>query len=137
MPSTTISSMLIVLIAPTKTHISMFLFKLPPLCHKLHSAYRWKFGFHLLQISDPISSLQFAGCRKHASLVANDKVVSMVFARECYISEEPHRWCISDEHYVPTLLATLGKLSTSQGFRTYTQFSLDHEVYNPTLMLLT
>ena len=51
--------------------------------------------------------------RKHAALVAGDDEINPVFVRECYVDAQhrpPHRFCVSDEHYIPTLLAAHGGL---------------------------
>lgn len=39
-----------------------------------------------------------------------DEDVNSVFARECWADPVPpmRRFCVSDEHYIPTLLAALG-----------------------------
>lgn len=49
--------------------------------------------------------------RHHASLAAYEEIVYPVFARECWSSprNEPMvRFCVSDEHYIPSLLAMHG-----------------------------
>lgn len=49
--------------------------------------------------------------RKHAALVARDDVINPLFVRECWMDmlhHPPHRFCVSDEHYIPTLLAAHG-----------------------------
>ncbi len=40
----------------------------------------------------------------------NDTAVDAVFAKECWADKRPpyHRFCVSDEHQIPTLLAHLG-----------------------------
>ncbi|KAL4420725.1 hypothetical protein ABPG75_010381 [Micractinium tetrahymenae] len=56
--------------------------------------------------------------REHARLVAEDREVEPVFAQKCYVKWDfrhwrplgpDGRWCVSDEHYVPTLLAMRGE----------------------------
>jgi hypothetical protein len=63
--------------------------------------------------------------RRHAALVAADARLAPRFERECYSYLPPrlprppyvaaqnrswvHRTCVSDEHYVPTLLAVHGQ----------------------------
>lgn len=49
--------------------------------------------------------------RKHAAIVAADNEVNPLFVRECWVDTQhhpPHRFCVSDEHYIPTLLAVHG-----------------------------
>lgn len=41
--------------------------------------------------------------RDHVSIILNDIDVNKVFAEECYVA--PERFCVSDEHYIPSLLA--------------------------------
>ncbi|KAI8109890.1 hypothetical protein M9434_001169 [Picochlorum sp. BPE23] len=52
------------------------------------------------------SSQWIALKRQHAQMVVDDTVVNDAFARECYVAE--NRFCVSDEHYIPTLLALKG-----------------------------
>lgn len=56
-------------------------------------------------------------CREHALDVANDGILSALFAQECWTDatnffkgRPVRRFCVSDEHYIPTLLAHLGTL---------------------------
>ena len=57
------------------------------------------------------------GCgRRHAALAAEDELISTLFAIECwtdaanYFARKPvRRFCVSDEHYLPTLLAYYGE----------------------------
>lgn len=54
--------------------------------------------------------------RKHAALVAGDDEVNPLFVRECWVDtahRPPHRFCVSDEHYIPTLLAAHGALAAT------------------------
>lgn len=44
--------------------------------------------------------------RNHVSMVLNDVDVDRMFAEECYVA--PERFCVSDEHYIPSLLALQG-----------------------------
>lgn len=48
--------------------------------------------------------------RRHAALVAGDRDINPLFVRECWVDghHPPSRFCVSDEHYVPTLLAAHG-----------------------------
>jgi len=48
--------------------------------------------------------------RRHAALVAGDDEINPAFVRECWVDghHPPSRFCVSDEHYVPSLLAALG-----------------------------
>jgi hypothetical protein len=48
--------------------------------------------------------------REHADLVAADQHVMELFRRHCYTVENEWRWqmCISDEHAVPSILASYG-----------------------------
>ena len=48
--------------------------------------------------------------RRHAALVAGDQDINPLFVRECWVDghHPPSRFCVSDEHYVPTLLAAHG-----------------------------
>jgi Core-2/I-Branching enzyme len=62
--------------------------------------------------------------RSHAALVAADEDANPTFARECWIDAEmvqlnqkPSRFCVSDEHYIPTLLALHGKQRVEPGLR--------------------
>jgi hypothetical protein len=58
------------------------------------------------------------GCgRRHAALAAEDELISTLFATECwtdaanYFARKPvRRFCVSDEHYLPTLLAHHGEV---------------------------
>lgn len=58
------------------------------------------------------SSQWFALNRKHAELVAHDREVLSLFGKHCYVGwddqEDRHRDCVSDQHYVPSLLAMYG-----------------------------
>lgn len=45
--------------------------------------------------------------RDHVAMVLDDEEVNRVFAEECYVA--PQRFCVSDEHYIPTLLALKGQ----------------------------
>ena len=54
-------------------------------------------------------------CREHARDVVQDALVSALFAKECwtdatnfFAGRPVRRFCVSDEHYIPTLLAYLG-----------------------------
>lgn len=56
-------------------------------------------------------------CREHALDVASDEILSALFAKECWTDainffkgRPVRRFCVSDEHYIPTLLAHLGTL---------------------------
>ncbi|GAB4823196.1 hypothetical protein N2152v2_010242 [Parachlorella kessleri] len=44
--------------------------------------------------------------RRHAELVVRDKLLIAAFHQECRVNHS--RWCLSAEHYIPTLLAHLG-----------------------------
>lgn len=51
--------------------------------------------------------------RSHAELVAYEEQVNKAFAKECYVEYDKKtgdtiRFCVSDEHYIPTLLAFKG-----------------------------
>ncbi|KAK9848925.1 hypothetical protein WJX84_001940 [Apatococcus fuscideae] len=61
------------------------------------------------------SSQWFALTREHADRIANDTQIRDIFAKECWVDKENlekgwdlWRFCVSDEHYIPTLLAVLG-----------------------------
>jgi len=41
--------------------------------------------------------------------VAEDEYVSKLFADHCWSIGKEARYCVSDEHYIPTLLASLGE----------------------------
>lgn len=76
--------------------------------------------------------------REHARLVADDRQVEPLFAQKCFIKWDfrrwrplgpDGRWCVSDEHYVPTLLALRGEEANctcsqpgGRGSPTYTQW---------------
>lgn len=49
--------------------------------------------------------------RPHAALAVNDTEVDRAFGRHCYTASNAQAWerfCPSDEHYFPTLLASKG-----------------------------
>lgn len=47
--------------------------------------------------------------RRHAEAVAADETVDEAFRRHCWVAADWHkRFCVADEHYIPTLLAYLG-----------------------------
>ncbi|KAL6777609.1 hypothetical protein ACKKBG_A14935 [Auxenochlorella protothecoides x Auxenochlorella symbiontica] len=52
------------------------------------------------------SAQWFMLTRRHAFITVTDTVVEGVFRKECYVGKD--RFCVSDEHYIPTLLAHLG-----------------------------
>ena len=49
------------------------------------------------------------GHRRHAALVAADERLNKMFAAHCWSVGMEAKYCVSDEHYIPTLLATLGE----------------------------
>ena len=57
------------------------------------------------------SSQWFGLIRSHAQLVTKDTIVDAAFRQYCYILPDPKnkeeyiRFCVSDEHYIPTMLA--------------------------------
>jgi len=53
------------------------------------------------------SSQWIALKRQHVQMVLDDTIVNDAFASECYVAE--NRFCVSDEHYIPTLLALKGE----------------------------
>lgn len=61
------------------------------------------------------SSQWFVLNRRHAAAVTGDADVAPIFAKECWVDTENYlarrrqfRMCVSDEHYLPTLLAARG-----------------------------
>ncbi|KAK9864497.1 hypothetical protein WJX84_010563 [Apatococcus fuscideae] len=61
------------------------------------------------------SSQWFALTREHVDWIVQDTQIRDIFAKECWVDKENlekgwsmWRFCVSDEHYVPTLLAVLG-----------------------------
>ncbi|KAK9815401.1 hypothetical protein WJX72_003085 [[Myrmecia] bisecta] len=68
-----------------------------------------------LDISHWRKSSQWVGLiRKHAEVVHNDERVREKFKSECWVDQENmdkgqplRRFCVSDEHYIPTLIASL------------------------------
>ena len=46
--------------------------------------------------------------RQHAQAVVDDISVDSAFRQECYSPPDQSRFCASDEHYIPTLLAVRG-----------------------------
>lgn len=78
-------------------------------------AYRWQPGMLSANVTRQEwrkSSQWFMLTRKHAEAVAADEAVAAAFEAECFVGEPPggggKRFCVSDEHYLPTLLAHLG-----------------------------
>ncbi len=63
--------------------------------------------------------------RKHADLVASDYAIHPLFEAHCHFT--PNVTCISDEHYVPTLLAHLGQEGEVDclGYLTYNTWDPD------------
>jgi hypothetical protein len=54
-------------------------------------------------------SSQWVGLiRAHAELVAGEEQLNAVFAAECWAADDRERFCISDEHFIPSLLALKG-----------------------------
>lgn len=53
------------------------------------------------------SSQWFALQRRHAEIIAEEEIVNAVFEKECYAVANS-RFCVSDEHYIPTVLALKG-----------------------------
>ena len=46
--------------------------------------------------------------RPHAQAIVDDVTVDAAFRQECYSPADRSRFCPSDEHYIPTLLAVRG-----------------------------
>jgi hypothetical protein len=51
--------------------------------------------------------------RPHAAVVIEDEELDRIFAEECYVCTDaascfPQRFCVSDEHYIPSLFALKG-----------------------------
>ena len=55
------------------------------------------------------SSQWFALLRRHAKIAAEEEIVNAVFEKECFAISGGNRFCVSDEHYIPTVLALHGK----------------------------
>lgn len=79
--------------------------------------YRWQPGMLKANVTQSMwrkSSQWVSLQRHHAQAVADDTTVDAVFREECYCrkktdgSGEWSRFCVSDEHYIPTILAIQG-----------------------------
>jgi hypothetical protein len=63
--------------------------------------------------------------RRHAEVVVQDEVVDQAFRQHCWVAQDwNERFCVSDEHYVPTLLAWSGMETetTCSSSVTYTEW---------------
>ncbi|PSC74716.1 Transcription initiation factor TFIID subunit 13 [Micractinium conductrix] len=98
-------------------------------CGKPEGVERWNSALYMPGLLTPHRWRKSAQwkmlMRAHAQLVATDRRLALRFERECYSYFPPimvrppyvvaqnrtwvHRSCISDEHYIPTLLAVHGK----------------------------
>ena len=75
----------------------------------IRMAYRWSPAMGDLGFSQDYwrkNSQWFTLKRNHVNVILNDTIIYKAFAKECYVSE--NRFCVSDEHYIPSLLAYKG-----------------------------
>ncbi|KAI3426374.1 hypothetical protein D9Q98_008746 [Chlorella vulgaris] len=92
------------------------------------NVWRWPPAMAAVNISKGTwrkSGQWFMLTRRHAEVVVQDEVVDQAFRQHCWVAQDwNERFCVSDEHYVPTLLAWSGMETetTCSSSVTYTEW---------------
>lgn len=85
----------------------------PENMYHIHATHRWMPEFEAVGLPVALwrkSSQWMSLIRKHAQLVVDETEINAVFSEICWMSFEPEdfRTCVSDEHYIASLLAVRG-----------------------------